>query len=199
MTSATLPYGKAGDDDRRIRVFISHRFEADKTLYDEVLAKLKSQGHGIEDMSLNVERLVKGPQGGRRPILEVKAQIAARIHTSDILLAPARPATTRSQRLSWEIELASVGYGLPVLFIKEPDIDYSTRFVTEIQGLELSHAIAERRPEDIIQKMLKLIGGRPTWDMRFDEQAPNRKFRGPPPEQLTKVMALHPFQSRLGG
>jgi hypothetical protein len=40
MTSATLPYWKPGDDDRRIRVFISHRFEADETLYDEVLAKL---------------------------------------------------------------------------------------------------------------------------------------------------------------
>jgi hypothetical protein len=114
MANAHLPFWN-GDEDREIRVFISHRFEADSVLYDEALAKLRSQGHAIQDMSLNVDTLIRGPNGGQRPLLEIKAQVAARIYTSDILMAPARPATTRSEWLSWEIELAAVGYGLPVL------------------------------------------------------------------------------------
>lgn len=200
MSTPTLRYWKAGQpntEDRKIRIFISHRFEADSSLYDQSIAQLRSQGHGIEDLSLNVERLIQGPRGGQLPALEVKAQVAARIYTSDILLAPARPATSRSEWLGWEIELAAVGYSLPVLFIKEPEFEYNARIVGEIQGLALRTAIAERRPEDIVRKTIELIGGRPTWDMRFEEPNASTRFRGPPSAQLQQVMRLFPFQPRI--
>jgi hypothetical protein len=198
MANAHLPFWN-GDEDREIRVFISHRFEADSVLYDEALAKLRSQGHAIQDMSLNVDTLIRGPNGGQRPLLEIKAQVAARIYTSDILMAPARPATTRSEWLSWEIELAAVGYGLPVLFIKEPELENNTRFIAEIRGLNLRHEVAERRPEDIVPKTIRLLGGRPSWKVRFDETESKRVFRGPPPEQLRQVMSVLPYLPRIGG
>jgi hypothetical protein len=198
MDTPPLAYWSPGQEDRHIRIFVSHRYGSDKQLYDAVLSELRSQGHAIQDVSLSEDMRISGPRGGRLPHLQIQAEIAARIYTADLLIAPARPATTRSDWLTWEFQLAAIGYGVPVLFVKEPNRRYTTQLVSDAAALKLPHAVAEKDAREIVRKAILLIGGRPNWDVRLEEdQAGLRKYRGPVQAMRDKIMRQYPYRASL--
>lgn len=197
MATAPFEYWQPGSEERQLRIFISHRFGKDQDLYDQVIRALESNGFSVQDMSLSVEQVMAGPRGGDLPKLNIQAEIAARIYTSDALIAPSRPAVTRSQWVSWEVQLAAIGYGLPILFVNERGQQRRTRLVSEVANLELPHSVSERSSQAIVEKLIKLINGRPTWAMRQDETDTNLRFRGPPAFARADVLKRFPFHPRL--
>jgi hypothetical protein len=197
MTAGALSYWRRGEEDRQIRVFVSHRHGDNKALYDQVIALLEQQGHRIQDLSVTEEMLIGGPKGGQLPDIHVQAEIAARIYTADLMIAPARPATTRADWLVWEITLAAVGYGVPVVFVSEPNSKYKTSIVSEIAKWGLPHAVCAQDSSKIVRNAIDLMQTRPTWNYRDSEEAPTTRFRGPPEAARQKVMRQFPYRPRL--
>lgn len=197
MTTAPFEYWQPGSEERQLRIFISHRFGKDQELYDQVIRALESNRFSVQDMSLSAERAMSGPRGGELPKLTIQAEIAARIYTSDALIAPSRPAVSRSQWVSWEVQLAAIGYGLPILFVNEKGQQRSTRLVSEVADLGLPHDVCERSSQAIVERLIKLINGRPNWAMRQEETDANLRFRGPPAFARDEVLKRFPFHPRL--
>lgn len=197
MATAAFEYWQPGSEERQLRIFISHRFGKDQALYDEVVRALESNGFSVQDMSLSAQQAMAGPRGGDLPRLNIQAEIAARIYTSDALIAPSRPAVTRSQWVSWEVQLAAIGYGLPILFVNERNQQRRTRLVSEVAELGLPHAVCERSSQAIVERLINLIEGRPTWGVRQEETDKNLKFRGPPEFARADVLKRFPFHPRL--
>jgi hypothetical protein len=148
-------------------------------------------------MSLTRADRLRGRRGGKRPKTEIQAEVAARIYTSDLLIAPSRPGTSRSDWVTWEVSTAAVGYSVPILFVSQPNTQNMTRLVREISNLSLPHAVAQRDAGDVVRKALQLVDGRPTWDMRQRETDPTKRYRGPPEAALSQVMTRFPFRARL--
>lgn len=197
MTTAPFEYWQPGSEERQLRIFISHRFGRDEELYDKVVRALESNGFSVQDMSLSATRLVAGPRGGALPKINLQAEIAARIYTSDALIAPSGAGITKSDWVSWEVQLAAIGYGLPILFVNEKGQRNRSRWVRQIEDLDLPHKICERDAQAIVENLIRLIDGRPYWGMRQEESDANIRFRGPPAFARTKVLTQFPFRARL--
>lgn len=197
MTTAPFEYWQPGSEERQLRIFISHRFGKDQDLYDQVIQALESNRFSVQDMSLSAERAMSGPRGGDLPKLNIQAEIAARIYTSDAVIAPSRTAVSRSHWVSWEVQLAAIGYGLPILFVNEKGQKRSTRLVSEVADLGLPHDVCERSSQAIVEKLIRLINGRPNWAMRQEETDVNMRFRGPPAFARDDVLKRFPFHPRL--
>lgn len=200
MTQQTgqLEYWRAGEEERQLRVFISHRYGDDKALYDGVIDALNREGFSVQDMSLTEDQRKKGPRGGKLPKLEIQAEIAARIYTSDVVIAPSRVATGLSEWLTWEIQTATIGYGVPILFVKERGHKYQTKLVTEVEQLGLPHRVCDPDRAKIVRSVVELVrDSRPTWAVRLEETDPNLHFRGPVRASLDSVMKQIPYRPRL--
>jgi hypothetical protein len=198
MTTAPFEYWRPGPEERQVRVFFSHRYGKDQTLYDEVIADLSRNGFSIQDVSLSASQILTGPRGGDLPTLKVQSEIAARIYTSDILIAPSRPAVTRSRWVTWEVQLAAIGYGIPILFVNHRnDQQLSTRLIAEVSALGLPHRACRRDIEHISRSFAELVSTRPTWVMRQEESEKTIRFRGPPGAALEEVMRKLPYRPRL--
>jgi hypothetical protein len=197
MTTPPFEYWQPGSEERQLRIFISHRFGKDQELYDQVFRALEGNRFSVQDMSLSTEQAMSGPRGGDLPRLNIQAEIAARIYTSDALIAPSRPGVSRSDWVGWEVQLAAICYGLPILFVKEKSHQRQTRWVGEIADLGLPHAVCDRVSHEIVANLIKLIDGRPNWGVRQDESDANIRFRGPPASARNEVLKRFPFQPRL--
>lgn len=198
MTTASFEFWRPGSEERQVRVFFSHRYGRDQALYDGVIADLTRNGFSIQDTSLTASQILTGPRGGDLPTLEVQSEIAARIYTSDILISPSRPAVTRSKWVTWEVQLAAIGYGVPILFVNQrSDQRYSTALVRQIETLELPHRVCDPRIDDISRKFADLVSTRPTWAMRQEESDAQIRFRGPPKAALSNVLRKLPYRPRL--
>ncbi len=197
MTTAPFEYWQPGSEERQLRIFISHRFGKDQALFDQVIRALESNGFSVQDMSLSAVQAMSGPRGGDLPKLTIQAEIAARIYTSDVLIAPSGAGVTKSDWVSWEVQLAAIGYGLPILFVSEKSQQRRTRWVSEVADLELPHAICERNSQAIVENLIRLLNGRPHWAMRQEETDAKIRFRGPPAFARSDVLKRFPFQPRL--
>ena len=198
MGSAPLSYWKPGSEERRLRIFISHRYDKDSALYTEAIAALNSQGFAVQDVSLSAGQQMAGPRGGELRKLEIQAEIAARIYTSDILIAPSRVGAGRSEWVTWEVQLAAVGYAIPILFVDQGD-DQQRRaaLVSEVAELGLPHAVCGPKTHEIVPNVIKLVGGRPNWTMRDKEDDKAIRYRGPLPSARDDVLRKFPFEARL--
>lgn len=197
MVEQPLQYWRSGSEERRMRLFISHRFGKDQALYDEVVKALDRNGHTVQDMSLSASQLMSGPRGGDLPDLSIQAEIAARIYTSDVLVAPSRVGAGQSEWVSWEVQMAAIGYGIPILFVDHEHQKNRARLVAEIEALNLPHKVAEPRAPEIVRGIIELISGRLTWGMRQEETESAIRFRGPPATARSNVLKKFPFQPRL--
>lgn len=198
MTSTPLSYWKPGSEERRLRIFISHRYENDDALYEEVRHALDSQGFAVQDVSLKASEQMTGSRGGDLPKLEIQANIAARIYTSDILIAPSRVGAGRSEWVTWEVQLAAIGYAIPILFVDHDDNQQRrTALVSEVAALGLPHAVCSRVAHEIVPNVIKLVGGRPNWAMRDKEDDNVIRYRGPLPAARDDVLKKFPFEARL--
>lgn len=197
MTTQPFEYWRPGTEERQLRLFISHRWGKDEDLYGSVIAALNQQGFSVQDMSLSEDQAITGPRGGSVAHLKIQAEIAARIFTSDILIAPSRVGVGRAQWLTWEIQLASVGYGLPVLFVDNAAQRYRTRLVTEMTEMGAACEVCVRDATHIVRGVTSLVNGRPNWSIRQQEPDALYRFRGPPQAVRDSVMARFPFQPRL--
>lgn len=197
MTDTPFQYWQPGSEERQLRIFISHRYGNDQALYDDVVRALNRNGFSVQDISLSASQILAGPRGGQLPTLDVQSEIAARIYTSDVVIAPSRPAVTRSQWVTWEVQLAAIGYAIPILFVNQRNQQRSTRLVAEIEGLGLPHRACDPVSSDIARSVAELVNTRPTWAMRQDEPDSNIRFRGPPSAALTDILRKFPFHPRL--
>lgn len=199
MTTTPFEYWHPGtDEERQLRVFISHRYVGDQTLYDKVIAAMDKNGFSVQDISLSEREALSGPRGGKLPTMSVQAEIAARIYTSDIVIAPSRPAVSRSQWVTWEVQLAAIGYGIPILFVNQPNQTRRTKLVAEIAELGLAHRACNPVVAEIARNVAELAqNSRPNWAMRRDEADASLRFRGPTRAALDEVLRKHPFRPRL--
>lgn len=202
MDSASAPlayWEPGGEEERRLRIFISHRYGRDKdeALYAGVIRAL-NYNFTVQDISLSASQYMAGPRGGALPKLEVQAEIAARIYTSDVLIAPSRVGAGRSQWVTWEVQLAAIGYGVPILFVNESKAQkLKTSLVSQVDDLGLPYGVSHRDTADIVRGVTELVSARPTWAMRQDEKDQRIRFRGPPQKARDDVMKRFPFQPRL--
>jgi len=188
-------YWQPGSEERYIRIFMSHRWGQDRELYEQVLRKLRSQGHCIDDVSLNERQQIAGPRGGDVPDLNVQAEVAARIFTADIVIVASLPGIARSEWVMWELRIASIGYGVPILFLDFDGQQRRAAVVREVAGLGLQHDVCQPLVTEIVPRVIKLVGGRPRWGMRLKEPDPNLRFRGPP--LLERISKKLPYRSAL--
>jgi hypothetical protein len=195
-TTTPLEYWKPGSEERCLRIFVSHRWDKDDALYSDVMDVLRRQGFAVQDMSLSAKQVMKGPRGGELPKLTIQSEIAARIYTSDILIAPSRPASSRSQWVTWEVQLALVGYGIPVLFVNFTDQQRKTRLVSEAEAIGAKHGVCDPTSTQIARGVAELVG-HPTWGVRRDEGESAIRYRGPLASQCDDVMLRFPFRARL--
>lgn len=199
MESAPLAYWQPGSEERQLRIFISHRYGKDKdeALYEGVIRALNCN-FTVQDVSLSASQYMAGPRGGELPKLEVQAEIAARIYTSDVLIAPSRVGVGRSQWVTWEVQLAAIGYGVPILFVNESRTQkLKTSLVSQVDDLGLPYGVSHRDTADIVRGVTELVSARPTWAMRQGENDQHIRFRGPPQKARDDVMKRFPFQPRL--
>lgn len=198
MSSKPLPYWQPGSEERKLRIFISHRYDHDDTLYSEVIAALNSQGFDVQDVSLSAGQQMAGPRGGELPKLKIQADIAARIYTSDILIAPSRVGAGRSEWVTWEVQLAAIGYAIPILFVDQgEDQQRRTALVSEVADVALPYAVCNPKAHEIVPNVIRLVGGRPKWAMRETEEGDLIRYRGPPPSARDDVLRKFPFEARL--
>jgi hypothetical protein len=197
MTQSTIEYWKPGDGEERcIRIFVSHRWDSDGALYNDVIRTLHQQGFAVQDMSLSAQQVMTGPRGGDLPKLTIQAEVAARIYTSDILIAPSRPGAGRSQWVTWEVQLALVAYGIPVLFVDFANQQRRARLVSEAEAIGAKHAVCSPTATQIARGVAELVG-HPDWGVRQAEQDKAIRFRGPLAAQRDDVLKRFPFQARL--
>lgn len=198
MAQGSLQFWKPGSEERRLRIFISHRYENDDVLYEQVRHALDSQGFAVQDVSLNAQEQMAGPRGGDLPKLEIQANIAARIYTSDILIAPSRVGAGRSEWVTWEVQLAAIGYAIPILFVDhDEDQQRRTALVSEVAALGVPYAVCARVAHEIVPNVIRLVGGRPNWTMREREDDKLIRYRGPLPSAREDVLKKFPFEARL--
>lgn len=198
MSSTPLSYWKPGSEERRLRIFISHRYENDDALYNEVISSLNREGFAVQDVSLSAGQQMAGPRGGELPRLKIQAGIAARIYTSDILIAPSRVGAGRSEWVTWEVQLAAIGYAIPILFVDQgEDQQRRTALVSEVAELGLPHDVCNPVAHEIVPKVIKLVGGRPNWKMRDHEDDALIRYRGPLPSARDDILKKFPFEARL--
>ena len=197
MTSTPLSYWEPGSEERKLRIFISHRYENDEELYAKVRDALNSQGFAVQDVSLSAKEQMAGPRGGELPKLEIQANIAARIFTSDILIAPSRVGAGRSEWVTWEVQLAAIGYAIPVLFVDHGDQQRRTALISEVAALGLPHAVCGRVAHEIVPNVIRLVGGRPNWAVREREDTQVMRYRGPPESARDDVLRKFPYEARL--
>ncbi len=198
MSSTPLSYWKPGDEERRLRIFISHRYDKDEELYGEVITDLNSQRFHVQDMSLSARQVMAGPRGGELPTLKIQAEIAARIYTSDILIAPSRVGAGQAEWVTWEVQLAAVGYAIPILFVDHSD-DQQRRntLVSDAAAVGVHHAVCGRKTQEIVRNVIDLVGGRPSWGVREKEDDKLIRYRGPLPSARDKILTKFPFEPRL--
>lgn len=198
MTSTPLSYWKPGSEERRLRIFISHRYEHDDALYKDVISALNREGFAVQDVSLSAAQQMAGPRGGELPKLKIQAGIAARIYTSDILIAPSRVGAGRSEWVTWEVQLAAIGYAIPILFIDQgEDQQRRTALVSEVAELGLPYAVCNPVAHEIVPNVIRLVGGRPNWTMREQEENALIRYRGPPASARNDILTKFPFEARL--
>lgn len=198
MDSAPLAYWEPGSEERQLRIFISHRYGDDSALYAEVIQAVERNGFSVQDISLSAEQYLSGPRGGKLSKLEVQAEVAARIYTSDVLIAPSRPAVSRSEWVTWEVQLAAIGYGVPILFVNQKrDQQRKTALVAQVEDLSLPYRVCNRVTSEIARGVAELVNARPTWSMRQEETDRHVRFRGPPLKARDEVLKRFPFQPRL--
>jgi hypothetical protein len=199
MTTTTpIEFWKTTDnEERQLRVFISHRFGGDKVLYDDVILALNKEGFSVQDLSLSEEHKRAGPRGGQLPKLAIQAEVAARIYTSDVVIAPGRPAVSRSEWVMWEVQLAAIGYSVPVLFVKERNSTYQTTLVTQLEKVGAAYKVCEHETPSIVSSTISLVGGRPRHAVRLKEEADTLRFRGPSKETRDRVMLNYPYRPAL--
>lgn len=198
MAQGSLQFWKPGSEERKLRIFISHRYDHDEGLYTDVIASLNSQGFHVQDVSLSAGQQMAGPRGGELPKLKVQAGIAARIYTSDILIAPSRVGAGRSEWVTWEVQLAAIGYAIPILFVDQgEDQQRRTALVSEVAELSLPHAVCNPVAHEIVPNVIKLVGGRPNWKMREHEDDKFIRYRGPLPSERDDILKKYPFEAKL--
>jgi hypothetical protein len=194
-----LEYWKPGKSYRMLRVFMSHRWVAeDQKLYGDVFTELGKMGLKYQDMSLDRSRKIQGPRGGDVNDFELSRLIAARIFSSDIVIAPSRRGAGQSDWIAWEVELAAIAYSLPVLFVDhDHDVQRRNFLVSSLKAAGATFDVAEPSPYAIAGKAMRLVNPDIFAGVRMPESYERTEiYRGPLQSALTEIMLQYPYQSK---
>jgi hypothetical protein len=94
-------------------------------------------------------------------------------------------------------DLPTIGYSIPVLFVKERDAIYTANLVAQFEKLGAVHKLCEHDTPSIVRSTISLVGGRPRHAVRAQEDDANLRFRGPSSASLAKVMNAFPYRPAL--
>lgn len=188
-----LEYWREGEK-RKLRVFMSHRWDTDDaTLYEDALKHLAKEGYAVQDLSLAQGQKVSGPRGGVVADMKIEREIAARIYSSDILLAPSRVAAGLSDWIVWEVELASVAYNIPVLLIDHAPDMQKRSFVAELKAINARFDVVGDDAGKIAFAVAKLVFP-PYQAVETGPTANTKLYRGPQRDILADVMKRFPYE-----
>lgn len=179
---------------RRLRVFISHRWEQHKADYREVQKQLSEKFGKVQDLSITSDRQLKGPRGGNLEQLQLMSEMAARIFSSDIIISPSNVGMGRSRHTQFEIQTAAVAYSVPIIFLRQRGQIRSAAFVRQAERLGIRHSVADFENGELISAVQSFVT-KDTLLKRVPVERLATEFahRGPDPSTLHSVLTNHPY------
>lgn len=174
------PHDQTARVRRKPRVFVSHIWNRHDGLVDRTIGVIRSRYTDVQDLSI---RGGAPETGFGQPTLQnfrLKSRIAARIFSSDLVIAPIGSEVSYSAWVRYEIELAAVAYSIPVILIDSPDVQRRTSLRHELEHISDTFLIANGDDEDdLIRCVRKLI---PRWydDAGSFSDGENRRRKGLP-------------------
>ena len=143
---------------RQLRIFISHRWDQHKALYDQTTELLEQHFGALQNLSIPEGKRLVGERGGDREKHELKAQMAARIFVSDVVIMPTNVGMIRKKDSTlFEVQLATLAYSVPTVFVKKPRQKRNIGIVSQAEGLGLRHHVADDSAEKITEAVKKLV------------------------------------------
>lgn len=143
---------------RQLRIFISHRWDQHKALYDETTELLEQHFGAFQNLSIPEEKRLVGERGGNREKHELKAQMAARIFVSDVVIMPTNVGMLRKKDSTlFEVQVATLAYSVPTVFVKKPRQKKNIGIVGQAEDLGLRHHIADNTADEIAEAVKKLV------------------------------------------
>ena len=143
---------------RQLRIFISHRWDQHTDLYRQITGLLQQHFGAFQNLSIPEGKRLVGEQGGDREKHELKAQMAARIFVSDVVIMPTNVGMVRKKDSTlFEIQLATLAYSIPTVFIKKPKQKRNIGIVGQASVLGLAHYVANNTAKDIAEGVQKLV------------------------------------------
>ena len=80
-----------------------------------------------------------------------------RCRASDVFIAPSGVAVSWSQWLTWEIQTATVGYGIPALFVGKNDQKNTAQLVSDMAKVGLNTRVCDRNTRAIVASVAELV------------------------------------------
>ncbi|MBA3070537.1 MAG: hypothetical protein FP825_18920 [Hyphomonas sp.] len=166
---------------RKPRVFVSHIWDRHEGFVDKTIEAIRRRYADVQDLSIRGTAPEEdlGPPSLQHFIL--KSRMAARIFSSDLLIAPIGSEVSYSGWVRYEIELAAVAYSIPVILVDSSDILRRTTLRNELALVSDNYRIANGDDEDdLINCVAALI---PRWfedTGGFTDSGHNRRRKGLP-------------------
>ena len=143
---------------RQLRIFISHRWDQHRELYDQTTALIEDEFGAVQNLSVPEEKRLVGERGGDREKHELKAQLAARIYLSDIVIMPTNVGMVRKKDSTlFEVQLATLAYSVPTVFVTKEGQQRNIGIMGQAEALGLKHHIADDAAEKIAEGVKQLV------------------------------------------
>jgi hypothetical protein len=193
-----LRYWSPGEN-RRLRLFFSHRWDRDSELYEGAIRSLANNPlvGTVQDLSVPRDGRIQGPRGGSVGEHVLLREIACRIYTSDLMIAPSRPGAGNNEWVSWEVETAALCYSIPVLFVREPDAVNNAQLVSGLRSAGARVDVCGRSAAEIAFSAVKLLMIPKNRGVIEAPASGGPEYRGPLESALDNVLKTHPYQPTL--
>lgn len=177
--------GELGLEDLRLRrkprIFVSHIWDRHEGFVDKTIETIRSRYADVQDLSVRVSAPESDLGAPTLKSFVLKSRVAARIFSSDLLIAPIGSEVSYSEWVKYEIELAAVAYSIPVILVDSRDIVRRTSLRNELRDVSDTFLVANGDDDDdLIACVAKLI---PRWfedTGGFSGKGQNRRRKGLP-------------------
>ena len=184
---------------RRLRIFISHRWNQHAKVYKEIERELVEVFGEIQNLSIPEDKRLEGPNGKYLADYKLKSEMAARIYTSDIILSPSNVGMGTNVNTRYEVEMAAVAYSVPIIFIKLPNQIRSASFVRRAKEIGIEHQIAHLGTGEIAAEVRRYVDHKVlTTQFPIEKAIDGFSQRGPKHEVLDGVLRQEPYLNFVG-
>ncbi|HVZ99983.1 MAG TPA: hypothetical protein VG841_06685 [Caulobacterales bacterium] len=177
---------------RRVRLFFLERWGREEALYADVIVELTKMGFSIEDLSLAKGRAAFAEDGEEAGM---RGEMAARIYSSDVLIAPLKHFSGPRDWAAWSVELAGLCYSVPVMLVElEEHAERRRKLVRPLQAVNARCDVARPQAFDIAFAIARLLQRSPHQAIPDRAGDSRTLYRGPQRSALSEVMRLHPHR-----